>query len=393
MKLNDLLTVLRSIAPESLAESWDKVGLHVESTARIKRAMLCIDLTQSVMQEAIEKKVNLIVAYHPPIFAPLTALTRSDYKQNIILLAARNNIAIYSPHTALDAASTGVNQFLAEGIAGDDAVFIRPIRPHDNRAEQYKLVTFAPEASVHAIRESLSEAGAGNIGNYSECSFTSRGHGTFKGNESTNPAIGQATEFESVAEMRVEMVLPKNKLVAVVTALRDIHPYEEPAFDVYPMIAGPTSKSGDMTGQGRVVELAKPISLKTLVTRIKAILKLDYLEVAPAEGSTMAKKNIQRIGLCAGAGQSLIEEARAAVKQDAGEGEGLDVFFTGEMRHHDTLAAVCSGLAVILAGHTRTERPFLADYRKQIKAQTREMGRGDVEWVISKADRSPGEVV
>ncbi|QQE11994.1 Nif3-like dinuclear metal center hexameric protein [Planctomycetota bacterium] len=378
MKLQQVLSVLQSIAPEHLAESWDKVGLHVENTANIKKALLCIDLTQSVMAEAISQKVNMIVAYHPPIFAPLTALTSNDYKQNIILTAARKNIAIYSPHTALDASPTGVNQFLAEGIAADDKAVIKPIRPHVSNPEQYKLVVFVPEKEVLKLRSVLSATGAGVIGEYSECSYAVSGQGTFRGNDSTNPSIGTAGQFETVNELRLEMIVPKSKLGSVIAALRDTHSYEEPAFDIYPLISDPTPNSDDMTGQGRIVELAKPISLKTLTARIKKLLKLKYLEVAPAEGSTLAAKNIQRIGLCAGAGQSLMSEVGP-----------MDAFFTGEMRHHDMLAAISDGVAVLLAGHTRTERPFLRDYRAQI----RKAGAGEVEWLISKADCSPGEYV
>ena len=379
MKLSQVLNVLQSIAPEHLAESWDKVGLHVESTADIQRALLCIDLTQSVMDEAIAQKANLIVAYHPPIFAPLTALTSSDYKQNIILQAARNNIAIYSPHTALDAAPTGVNQFLAEGIAAQDQANIYPIRSLTHQPEQYKLVVFVPDQDLDKLRTALAHAGSGTIGNYTECSFSIPGQGTFLGNASANPTLGQKQQFEAVAEHRLEMILPKQNLPAVIAALRETHSYEEPAFDIYPLIADPTPISPSPNiGQGRIVELPNPISLQTLTTRIKQTLNLDLLEVAPAEGATIDATNIQRIGLCAGAGHSLMPETGP-----------IDAFFTGEMRHHDTLAAVSSGIAILLAGHTRTERPFLPNYRDQI----RQAGAAEIDWLIASADRSPGEYI
>ena len=383
MKLKQLINVLQSIAPEHLAESWDKVGLHVENTASIKRALLCIDLTQSVLEEAIDKKANLIVSYHPPIFSPLTALTTSDYKQNIILTAARKNIAIYSPHTALDASPTGVNQFLARGIALDDNATISPIRPATQSTQNCKLVVFVPAEHVPSIRTALASAGAGKIGQYSECSFELDGHGTFRGSASSHPAVGKPRRFERAREIRLEMVIPQKNLSQAISLLRSVHPYEEPAFDIYPLIEEPQLEqsldlSKPQAGQGRIIQFARPISLATLTQRIKDLLHLEHLNVAPAEGVSTRKKTIQRVGLCAGAGHSLLEEAGP-----------LDAFFTGEMRHHDILAAACSGTAIVFAGHTRTERPFLRDYRSQIK----KAGASSVDWLISRMDRSPDEIM
>jgi len=365
MKLSRILSELEAIAPLHLAEGWDQVGLHVGDPGRsVSRALLCIDLTEAVLEEAVRQKAQLIVAYHPPIFKALSRLTTGDLKQRIILRAAEKRIAIYSPHTALDEAERGVNDWLAAGLGKGLIETIKPSGPVGGAG--FKLVTFVPAESVDAVRAAMSGAGAGRIGNYESCSFKAGGEGTFKGGASSSPAIGRAGRFERVSEERLEVPLGRGRLHEVVSALRSAHPYEEPAFDVYPL--EPVSDA--RAGQGRVVTLDKPVSLTVLAKRIKALLGVNHLEV----GSPRGLKQVRRVGLCAGAGISLLP--------DAGP---IDAFFTGEMRHHDQLEAIGKGVAVLLAGHTQTERPYLPTYKKLLSKRT---GKA-VAWAVSKADRAP----
>jgi dinuclear metal center YbgI/SA1388 family protein len=370
MKLQALLDVLRALAPEELAEPWDKVGLHLGSEQQsVGRAMLCIDLTEPVLQEAVRQRMDLIVAYHPPIFQPLARLTDASANERVILGAARAGIAVYSPHTALDAAEAGINDWLASGLGAGQ---VRPIRSRPNgtaAADDYKLVTFVPAEAADGLRRALVAAGAGRIGRYTECSFSVAGEGTFRGDATTRPKVGRAGRFERAAELRMEMVLPGEHLAEAVAALRAAHPYEEPGFDVYPVVRveGATAAAG----QGRVVELKKPVTLAVLAGRVKKMLGVKQLEVA-ATGARTAK--VTRVGLCAGAGGSLVQEAGP-----------LDAFLTGEMRHHDVLAAVSRGTAVLLAGHTQTERPYLKQYRQKIM----ESGGKGVLWRISRTDVPP----
>jgi dinuclear metal center YbgI/SA1388 family protein len=370
MKLSQVMDACKALAPHRLAEPWDKVGLHVGDPGQsIARAMLCIDLTEAVLDEAIAQKIQLIVAYHPPIFTPLERLTTQDPKQKIILRAARKGIAVYSPHTALDAAEGGVNDWLVSGFGEGTIRTIKSAASADGKG--FKLVTFVPDEALDAVRSALCQAGAGQIGDYAACSFSSEGQGTFKGDTSTSPAVGKAGRFQKVAELRLEVRVPSAQLNSVVSALRSAHPYEEPAFDVYPL--EPTSDP--RTGQGRVIELAKPISLTTLVKRVKAHLGVTILEVAKSVGTRKSSGGkIELIGVCAGAGGSLLA--------DAGP---IDAFLTGEMRHHDVLEAVSKGVSVLLAGHTQTERPYLATYRRRLMGHT---GKA-VAWQVSKADRAP----
>ncbi len=369
MKLQRMVQHLQALAAETLAESWDKVGLHVGAADwRVRRGLLCIDLTEAVMAEATEANADLIVAYHPPIFQPLERLTDVHWKQRVVLEAARRGISVYSPHTALDAAPGGVNDWLAGGIGEGE---VKPIKSTPPPAH-YKLVTFVPVDRADQLRQALSHAGAGIIGDYTQCSYGTPGEGTFLGGDSTIPAIGRRGRLERVAELRMEMLVPAAKLSQVLAVHHASHPYEEPAVDVYKLEPQPGERAA--TGAGRVVTLKRAISMGTLVERIRKHLGVVHLEVGRPEG----KLKIRRVGLCAGAGGSLLEAA----------GE-IDAFFTGEMRHHDVLDAASRGIGIVLAGHTQTERPYLKVYRKNI----RKMVAPEVEWLVSKADVAATKIV
>jgi dinuclear metal center YbgI/SA1388 family protein len=366
MRLEDVLAVLRRLAPEHLAEGWDHVGLQVgDPRRRVRTALLCIDLTQAVLDEALGRKADLVVAYHPPVFKPLPALTTLDPQQRIILEAASRRVAIYSPHTALDAAEGGVNDWLADGVGEGERRAIRPSSPQGGRS--FKVVVFIPHEHADRLRVAMAQAGAGRIGEYDMCSFNLAGEGTFRGSEATNPTVGRPGRFERVQELRIEMVCPGPRLGAVVEAIRRTHPYEEPAFDICPLELAPGAAG---IGQGRVVELRRPVRLSGLVSRLKKHLGMPRLEVAQAGAGL-----VRRVGLCAGAGGSLLAEAG-----------GIDAFITGEMRHHDVLAALAAGTSVLLAGHTQTERPYLPVYRRRIV----EGGASEVAWHLSRADTPPG---
>jgi len=368
MKIKAVLEVLRSLAPEHLAEPWDHVGLQVGDEAwSVRRAMLCIDLTHAVLQEAVEEGVSLIVAYHPLIFSPMKAVTSRDIKQQLVLEAARRKIAVYSPHTALDAAEAGVNDWLCSSLG---AGVIRPIEPSSSHGQdKYKLVTFVPSEQAEDLRVTLADAGAGVIGDYTHCSFGVMGKGTFLGGASTQPTIGRSGRLESVPELRLEMICRAARLSAVVTALVQAHPYEQPAFDLYRL--EPAPRIGQ--GQGRVVTLEQPTTPATLIKRLKQHLGVAQLNVAIPDGL----KRIKKVGFCAGAGGSLL-----------GKAGSIDAFVTGEMRHHDVLWARSAGVMVILAGHTQSERPYLKVYRRRIVAAMKPSARS-VTWFVSKRDRPP----
>ncbi len=347
--VDDLITAIESFAPASLAEPWDKVGLQVGSGLRKLDGpvVLTIDLTEAVLAEAVGLKASAIVAYHPPIFEPLTRVTDRTPRQRIILGAIQHEIAVYTPHTALDAAPGGVTDWLCEGLSGGKPGEMhgdcRALTPHEN-AGLCKIVTFVPESAVEKVRNALAANGAGAIGGYKVCSFGVRGTGTFFGGEGTKPAVGEAGRIEHVEETRLEMVCPPPAVALAVEALRRFHPYEEPAIDVYSLEGVPERR----TGAGRRLVLDRPARVGELASRLRAHLGPEARVQVGFAGDEDAL--VTTIGVVPGAGASL---ARLAHEQ------GCQVFVTGEMRHHDVVASRHAGLSVVLAGHTNTERGYL----------------------------------
>jgi dinuclear metal center YbgI/SA1388 family protein len=343
MLVRDVTNALEAIAPLRYAAEWDNVGLLIGSPQwQADSILLTIDLTEDVLAEAKSVGANMIVAYHPPIFHPLKTLTDSEVRQAIVLEAARAGIAVYSPHTALDAAPGGLNDWLARGLGEGD---VRALEPYESlpQSEECKIVTFCPAEAVDAIRSGLATIGAGRIGNYQLCSFELRGTGTFFGGEDTSPVVGERGELQRVDEVRLEMVCGKSNLALAVMTLREFHPYEEPPIEIYSLLPRPNRKVGH---GGRVV-LDQRVPMPALVERLKALLGVHRVGVAFGHD---APEEYQTIGVCAGAGASLVD---AAVDQ------GCEAFFTGEMRHHEVVAAQARGCTIILAGHTNTERGYL----------------------------------
>ncbi|MGI9013123.1 MAG: Nif3-like dinuclear metal center hexameric protein [Phycisphaerales bacterium] len=363
---------LEDIAPLRLAEEWDNVGLLLGAGDwPATRILLTIDLTRDVLEEAIDASVNFIVAYHPPLFRPISSLSDRDPQQHILLRAARAGIAIYSPHTALDAAEGGINDWLARGMGEGD---IRALQPHQHlhASQACKIVIFCPPDAVDTLRSGLTSIGAGNIGNYEQCSFTTEGQGTFMGTGAAKPVIGTVGRLERTREVRLEMVCSTRSLPLAVTTIRQLHPYEEPAFDIYPLVAQPERASG----AGRRIVLDQPIQLEELAVRVCRCLSVQQLQIASTQAIAEGK-SVQTLGTCAGAGGSMLEAALS---------DGCEVFLTGEMRHHDVLAAVAKGCSVILAGHTNTERGYLPTLRDRLHAG---MPSGDVSIMISGRDADP----
>ena len=365
MKLNELLPVLQNVAPEHLAEPWDKVGLHVgRQEADVKKALLCIDLTEAVLEEAVAQGCQLVVAYHPPIFQPVAKLTEGDWKGRLLLRAIEQGVAIYSPHTALDAVRGGVNDWLCEIIGPGHA---RPIKPRQGAGGLCKVVVFVPEKEVEGVRRAMALAGAGAIGNYAACSFESSGTGGFVPQAGANPAVGEVGVRAMVEEVRLEMICPRGKLGEVVVAMRAAHPYEEPAFDLLELLAEPQAP-GSAHGVGRILELERILAPDELAARLRAGLGV------PVKLATGDCDGIRTVAVCPGAGGSLFEKVVA------------DAYVTGEMQHHHVLdIAQQSGRCVVLAGHTHTERPFLPRYAEMLKLA----GGDKVDWQVSEADQAP----
>lgn len=375
MNVSHLMRAMQSIAPLELAASWDNVGLLVGSAERklTGPVLLSIDLTERVMAEAAAMKASAVISYHPPIWEALKRITAETPRGRILLAAAEAGIAIYSPHTALDAAPGGMTDWLCEGISGGSEGTIagdcRALEAHIARepTQQVKIVTFVPEKNLEEVRNALATAGAGIIGGYQVCSFSVAGTGSFLGGEGTNPAVGKAGKLEQTSEVRLEMVCSKAALALAMETLSRFHPYEEPAVDVYELLGRPQRHHGP----GRRLVLDQAATVSQLAERVKKHLGISVVNVAMA----VDDRPITHIGVCPGSGASLASIAR---------GEGCDVYITGEMQHHDVIAALHSGLSLILAGHTNTERGYLPRLARKLTSMVE-----GVSFVVSNVDRSP----
>ncbi|MCA9289617.1 MAG: Nif3-like dinuclear metal center hexameric protein, partial [Phycisphaerales bacterium] len=250
---------LATIAPTRHAADWDNVGLLVGARDwAAARVLLTIDLTDAVLAEAVDAGVSMIVAYHPPLFAPFRRLTDEDPKQRLVLGAVRAGIAIHSPHTALDAAPGGVNDWLADGLGAGDRRALTPATALPT-TEACKIITFCPADAVDRIRDGLSTAGAGRIEAYTQCSFATAGTGTFRGDEGTHPTVGQRGRLERLDEIRLEMVCSRESLPLALVMLREFHPYETPPVEVHALQARPLRQ----VGEGRRLVLDRPVASST----------------------------------------------------------------------------------------------------------------------------------
>ena len=362
MLLSDMTAAMERVAPARHAEAWDNVGLLAGDPGQpVTRVMLAIDYTAAVAAEARDERCDAVIAYHPPIFSAVKRVT-ADGPMALVYDAIRRGVALYSPHTALDVAEGGTNDVLADAVGLGTC---RPLRPIGAKATAYKLVTFVPAESVDAVAFALGRAGAGTIGDYTGCSFRSAGTGTFTGGEGTHPAVGTPGVAEQVAEVRLEMVCPIGAVADVTAALRRAHPYEEPAFDL--LVTAPPPPT---LGLGRVGWLASPQPAAAVVERVKRELELPAVLVAGDVDRTVATAAV-----CAGACGDLLDDAIAA---------GVDLYLTGEMRHHDAQKAVAAGLTVICTLHSNSERAVLKRLRDRLDREA-----PGPAYLLSRTDRDP----
>ncbi len=363
----DLCAAMEKIAPTWAAMDWDNVGLIAGAPDwPARRALLTIDLTPDVADEALARRVDAVIAYHPPVFRAVKRLQPGMREQEDIaaeLLSRR--VAVYSPHTALDASPDGANAVLAQ-LAG--LVDLKPFRPAAAPQHGYKLVTFVPAEALGQVADAVHGAGAGIIGDYTRCSYRIEGEGTFVAGASAHPAVGKRGRLEHVAETRFETVVPQDRLGAVAAALRDAHPYEEPAFDIYPL----SPQSMPDIGQGRVGRFRAPVTLGSLARELS---KKTHARAAAMIGKPGTK--LRRGYVCVGSAGLLPLEA----DEPAARG---DVVITGEIRHHDALRYDRLGIAAIALGHSTSERPVIGVLARRL---SRELP--STEFLISRKDRDP----
>lgn len=343
MKLEKLVKYLCKYAPESLAMSWDNVGLTLGSkSSDIKKIMLALTVDDEVVDSAIEKKVDLIISHHPLIFNPLKSVIEENPTEKIIRSLIKNDIAVYVMHTNLDVVPGGVSDALADYV-GLDMDSLKVIK--QTAAESlFKIVTFVPLESTDKVRDSLFSAGAGHIGNYSDCSFNIEGNGTFKPLDGSDPYIGKKDVRESVSEQRIETIVPQANLDKVVNALIKNHPYEEVAYDIYPV-----TQKGTRFGFGKWGKLRESATISGIVQKTGAVLK-----------GLEEDREINTIAVCGGSGADLINSIARL---------NTDVLLTGDIKYHDEVLAKSLGITLLDMGHYNSEihvLPFIESYLKKI---------------------------
>lgn len=323
---------IEEIAPLALQEDYDNAGLLVgDKSMQVTGVLLCIDVTEEVIDEAISKKCNLIISHHPLIFRGLKRITGQNEIQRCIIQAIKNNVAIYAAHTNIDNVLTGVNGKIAEKIGLQSLQILQP-KPES----LLKLITFVPVETVERVRKALFEAGAGNIGNYDECSYNSEGYGTFRANEKANPFVGNLNEQHQQPEIRIEVILPKYLKYSVTRALIAAHPYEEPAFDFIPL-----ANDWKTIGAGIVGELPEEMEEMDFLNHLKNTFNLNTLRFTSILG-----RKIKKVAVCGGAGSEFLQDAIAA---------GADVFVSADFKYHEYFEAK-NRILVVDIGHFESEQ-------------------------------------
>lgn len=369
-KVKTITDIIESLAPLNYAYKWDNVGLQLGYKGDpVTKVLTTLEVTDKVLDEGIKKGVNMIVTHHPMIFSPLKNITKDNIKANMIYKAIQNDIAIYAAHTNIDIAPGGLNDYIVKQLD------IQNIGVLDVTAKTsyYKLVAFVPHGYEEKVAEAISGAGGGHIGNYSHCSFRTEGTGTFKPLEGTNPFIGSRGQLEKVKEIRLETIVPQEKLKGTIKALVESHPYEEVAYDLYPL-----ANEGPVKGIGRIGKLDSPKSLKDLIDHIKQKMDINHIRVAGDLDMI-----IDKVAVINGSGADLIQTALH---------KGCQGVITGDVKYHDAQDAIAQGISVIDIGHYHSEKFFTHLMAQYLKEQVNKKGLS-VDIIESSIDINPFQTI
>lgn len=343
MTCTELFTHIEAWAPKEIAWQNDNVGLQVgSSNSKIDNVLVSLDLTEEVIDEAVSKNCNLIITHHPLLFHPLKKLELdSDTTARLVQQLLLNKITLYSAHTNLDFTKDGVSFQLASQLGLRDVEFLESFN-----SNQIKLVVFVPERFAENVSEALFNAGGGIIGEYINCSFRLKGEGTFQGSAKSNPVLGRKEKFEKVEELRIEIIADKWNLGNLLEAIKKTHPYEEPAFDIYPV-----QNESKKFGAGAVGFLNQPMKGKDFLNLVSNKLKINNFRFVVGTA-----KRIHKVAVCGGSGSNLLKYARQ---------NKADAFITADIKYH-TFHDAHKKILLIDAGHYETEIFVLNELQKRI---------------------------
>jgi dinuclear metal center YbgI/SA1388 family protein len=348
-RLGDVLAVLDELYDPRWAEEWDSVGLVAgDPDAPVRLVLFAVDPVMAVIEEAAAWQADLLVTHHPLLLRGVHSVATTSSKGRAVTALVRGGIALHVAHTNADVADPGVSDALATALG---LTQLRPLRPSAPSGQLDKIVTFVPHGDADRVIDALAAAGAGELGDYARCAWTTQGVGTFLPLPGAQPAVGEVGTAERVAETRIEMVLRRDRRTAVIAALQAAHPYEEPAYDVLELAAWEPGR-----GLGRVGVLPEPESLDTFATRVARSLPAT---AAPVRVAGDGARAVHTVAVCGGAGDDLFADVRAA---------GADVFVTADLRHHPASEALEQGRpALVDCAHWATEWPWLAAAERAVR--------------------------
>ena len=332
MKIKEITSFLEEIAPLSFQENYDNCGLIVgDNTNVVNSVLITLDCTEDVVDEAIETGCNFIIAHHPIVFSGIKNLNGKNYVERVIIKAIKNDIAIYAIHTNLDNVAHGVNTKIAEKLGLENCKILAPKRDFIRQ-----LAVYCPISDVDKLRNKLFKAGAGDIANYDECSFTSMGEGTFRANQGCTPYLGQIGKRHIEKEAKIEVVFPTHKQQSILSAMHSIHPYEEVAYQIYIL-----DNAHQNVGSGIVGQLTKAIDAKLFLEMIKNNMKTDCIR-----HTKLVHKKIKKVAVCGGSGSFLLSTAKRAK---------ADIFISADFKYHEFFDAE-DEIIIADIGHYESEQ-------------------------------------
>ena len=332
MIVQELIKTLEQWAPSAYAEDFDNVGLLVGNAQnKCTGVMITLDCTEAVVNEAITEKCNVILSFHPIIFSGLKKITTSTYVERVVQMAIEHKIAIIALHTRLDNHPKGVNHVLCQRLQLINTQVLIP-----KKENLKKLVAYVPESHAEPVLEALHQAGAGNLANYSECSFLLEGTGRFRGNDKSNPCLGKQNEKIAVKEVQINVVFESHLLDRIQHTLHQAHPYETVAYEIYTMI-----NSFSDVGMGRIGFLEKEMELNSFLEYVKKQLNTTLIRHSPSTG-----KPIKKVEVLGGSGSFAIEDAKR---------KGADALITADLKYHQFYQGE-KNLLLVDVGHYESEQ-------------------------------------
>lgn len=360
---SDVFQAMEEWAPSDLAYDWDNIGLQIGSYSQVvKKAMITLDVLESVVDEAIENNVDLIIAHHPLLFKSIKQIDIDTPQGKISEKLLKHNITVYAAHTNLDVAIGGVNDILCDLLEVESRKHLIKMKTEI----LYKVVVYVPATHLKAVRNALSAGGAGHIGNYSHCTFQTEGQGTFKPLTGAHPYIGEKDQLALVDEVKIETIASENNLSTIIKKMKKAHPYEEVAYDILPLV-----NKGESLGIGRIGLLKNDMSLQELAEHVKDVFDLPHLRVTGD-----LKGSVKRIAVLGGSGGKYIHQAKEM---------GADVYITGDMTFHVAQEAEEVGLSVIDAGHYIEK--VMKEVTKNVLKQ--QFDATDLEIIVSNVNTDP----